>query len=176
MQKNDIINILRLINTAERKPGEYHVGAIYDSTSPCGNNPAALIVGINYGQIMTSKDDVGKSESEIDYAKYARTLHGMPCHTILWNFYPYLTSSGWTEEITTSKKEAELIFEKGYINPFDVFASIIHQLNPSIIIFHGVTSAVPLLARVALRLVNKTGILVPNLGRGLNIGKKTSIY
>ena len=55
----------------------------------------------------------------------------------------------------------------GYGDPIAVFETVYRELEPKLIVFHGICSAVPVLARVALRKVGCTGYLIPNLSRGL---------
>jgi hypothetical protein len=67
------------------------------------------------------------------------------------------------------------VFDAGYVDPFAVFSNLVLKLQPELIVFHGITSAVPVLARSAIRCVGRTAILVPNLSRGLNPSRATKI-
>ena len=92
MTKSEVLEILAAANKAPRKDNGKFVGAIYDTTSQAGDNPVALVVGINYGQCETSRSAIDKSEDVIGYAKHVAALdrhengRDKPMHTVLWNF------------------------------------------------------------------------------------------
>jgi hypothetical protein len=122
------------------------------------------------------------SSHGIRYARYVATLlqnEKLPsdCHAVIWNFSPYLTTEEWLEEVKNSAEQADRLFDNGYVDPFAVFSDLVHGLNVQDhrIVFHGITSAVPILARIALRRIARKGFLVPNLSRGLNIAKAVKI-
>lgn len=144
-------------------------GAVYDETSASADLPVALVVGINYGQEGTSKSVCGRWKDKIRYAEHVAQMANkkkLPVRdysVVLWNFYPFLTEKQWTKEHCNSRDEAQLIFDSGYKDPFATFETICRELSPAVLIFHGVTSAVPILARIALRRINRSGLLVPNL-------------
>lgn len=155
---------------------EHFVGAVYDETSPQGAQEVALVVGINYGQHGTSHASVDRSAETIGYAKMVSAITGTgDVHTALWNFHPYLTQKEWLSEVRNAADEAERIFSRGYVDPIETFATLVDAVAPKHLIFHGVGSAVPLLARVALRRVGRSGILVRNLSRGYAAGSKREI-
>jgi hypothetical protein len=176
MQKSAVLAVIESINRAPKKGSGDFVGAVYDTTSPAGDRPVALVVGINYGQRATSSPIIGPSEEKIGYAKYVAALGSKtPSHTVLWNFFPYLTESEWLEDVSNSADEAERLFDAGYDDPFAVFSDLVHKLRPELVIFHGISSAVPVLARVAIRRVGVSAILVPNLARGLALSRAKKI-
>jgi hypothetical protein len=187
MENQKLVSLITNLNKniSERflnktKPGRSHYGVIWDEESE-ENQPIALVVGINYGQCETAgapahQAVIGYSRKITRLAKLQK-LNVENYTVVLWNFYPYLTESEWTEEVTNSKEEAEKIFDDGYNNPFAVFEKVYSELNPQIIVFHGITSAVPILARVGLcKLKAKQKVfLVPNLSRGLCERRITTI-
>jgi hypothetical protein len=165
-RRDTVISILEEINRAPKKGQGDFVGAVYDTTSNDGVLPVALVVGINYGQRATSASIVGRCEDQIGYAKYVAVLgKKRDYHTVVWNFFPYLTKSEWMEDVSNSAEEAERVFDAGYVDPYGVFSDLVHRLQPELIVFHGICSAVPVLARSAIRSVQRTAILVPNLSR-----------
>ncbi len=170
VKKTDVIGLLKSFNdgVALKQGRKNFVGAIYDTASQDVDCSVALIIGINYGQQETSRSSVDKSEDLVFYEKHARVLGGgKPFQTVLWNFYPYLTKSEWLEDIRNSADEAQRIFDDGYSDPLGAFEQLVRQLDPELIVFHGITSSVPILARIAIRRVGREAILVPNLARGL---------
>lgn len=170
MLKSDVMTIIEASNNASRKGDGAFVGAIYDSTSPSGDIPSALVVGINYGQQATSGSVVGRNEDAVGYAKHVAALAGeRALHTVLWNFFPYLTDREWLNDVSNSADEAERIFDGGYADPFGAFSDLVSNLRPELVISHGVSSSVPILARVAIRRVGCSALLVQNLARGLRI-------
>ena len=181
MLKCDLIQKIKDIN-AKIAPSAHKneaVGLVFDKSST-EINPIALIVGINYGQysqngssrkfIDSLKDD---PQDNVNFAKLISCLakkENLPAidyGVTLWNFYPYLTAHEWTKNLKNSKAEAEKIFDEGYNDIISTFTTVVESLNPQLIVFHGITSAVPILARVSLRAVKRSGFLVPNLSRGL---------
>jgi hypothetical protein len=111
---------------------------------------------------------VGVDEFRIHYAKHVAVLAtGKPHHTVLWNFFPYLTEKEWLKEVANAADEAKRVFETGYVDTLAVFAELVRGLDPALIVFHGVSSAVPILGRIAIRQVRRRALLVPNLSRGL---------
>ena len=169
MLEQNLIRILKAFNeSAALKPSDdVYVGAVYDTASQPDATAAALIVGINYGQAGTSTA-LEEPKEHVGYAKHAAALGGGKSYrAVLWNFFPYLTKKEWLADINNSDDEASRIFDKGYDDPFDVFDRLVRLLNPELIVFHGVSSSVSVLARVAIRRVGRTAILVPNLSRGL---------
>ncbi|GEP45864.1 hypothetical protein BGE01nite_51550 [Brevifollis gellanilyticus] len=168
MQKPEILDAIQRINTAPRKGSGDFVGAMYDDSSRQGDRPVALVVGINYGQNGTSAGSVGRVSEPLGYAQHVKTITGQDCHTVLWNFYPYLTQEEWCEEVGNSAKEAELLFDGGYDDPFGVFAKLCEELKPEFIVFHGVTCSIPILARVVLPSVRCRCFLARNLSRGVH--------
>jgi hypothetical protein len=166
MVRTSIISIIKAVAHAPRKGSGDFVGAVYDTTSPAGDFPPALVVGINYGQQASSASIVGQNQDAIGYAKHVAALGGnRPFHTVLWNFFPYLTQREWLQEVSNSADEAERVFDGGYVDPFAVFSDLVLTLRPELIVFHGVSSCVPVLARVAIRRVGGSAILMPNLAR-----------
>jgi|GEM_PF-6214671 len=182
MQKHTVLSVIGDVNGARKKGTGQFVGAVYDKSSPVGDFPAALVVGINYGQIGTSSSVVGHVEDDIRYFRHVAALlkkEGLPsdCHVVVWNFFPYLTAAEWLEEIANSDDEAERIFDQGYIDPMGVFEDLVTKLSilDYYVVFHGISSAVPTLARIAIRKVGKKCFLVPNLSRGLVIRRAKKI-
>jgi len=168
MNQKKVISTVEVVNSSSLKKGSGDfVGAIYDTASLKGDLPLALVVGINYGQRQSSASAVNCSQDDVGYSEHVATVGTKSYHTVIWNFFPYLTESEWLEDISNSADEAERIFDRGYLEPFEVFASLVDNLDPELIVFHGISSSVPILARVALRRVGRCGILVPNLSRGL---------
>lgn len=174
MKKSKIIAILIEINYAPKNGSGKFVGAVYDSTSQDGDLPVAIVVGINYGQCETA-GNVANCEAEVNYAKHITILGKKNYHTVIWNFYPYLTKYAWMDDVLNSAEQELRVFDAGYVDPFAVFSNLVLKLQPELIVFHGITSAVPVLARSAIRCVGRTAILVPNLSRGLNPSRATKI-
>jgi hypothetical protein len=175
LKKQDLLSAIWIADKANEtslKGSGHFVGVVYDSFSPDGDFPIALVVGINYGQTATSKSIVGKNEDRVDYVKHVQKIaqsQNRPgeYHVVIWNFFPFLTELEWLEDIANRSDEATRIFERGYSDPIEVFSSLIEKLQPDLIVFHGISSAVPILARIALRRVGRQGVLVPNLSRPL---------
>lgn len=164
-----VIDAIRRFNANVELRGsrDHFVGAMYDTTSPPVEGDVAIVVGINYGQQKTSSSAVESEAESIGYAKMVtRIAGGREFHTVLWNFFPYLTRYEWLNDISNAADEAERVFAHGYADPIEAFADLVAELSPELIIFHGVTSSVPVLARVALRRVGREGLLVRNLSRG----------
>ncbi len=178
MKKEELVRRLHAFNetVALIRGKQKFVGAMYDSTSH-DELGVALVIGINYGQEHSSKDSSGRSEEEVGYAHRVQQLNPKrePLQVVLWNFYPYLTSSEWMSETKNAADQAKRIFEDGYDDPFVAFEHVVEITQPELIVFHGVTSAVPVLARIALQRVGRQGILVSNLARGFLPRTKTSI-
>jgi hypothetical protein len=154
------------------------VGVIFDNSSASQNDPIALIIGINYGQNKSSGSSIQKLQDDPqDDIKYARhisriakvnKLENKNYSVVLWNFYPHLTEAEWTEDVSNSEDEAKRIFEGGYADVFGTFEKVCNKLQPKLIVFHGISSAVPILARVALKRINHRLVFIaPNLSRGL---------
>ncbi len=175
MKRASVIKKLKTVNAAPRLGSGDFVGAVYDTSSQDADLPVAVIIGINYGQRASSGSLIGFSQDDIRYARHINALTGKAHHTVIWNFFPYLTESEWLEDIVNAADEAERIFDSGYVDPFAAFETLIRKLQPNEIIFHGISSAVPILARVALRRVHREGQLVPNLARGFAFSRATKI-
>jgi hypothetical protein len=156
-------------------------GAMFDTSSKSPDHPVALVVGINYGQIGTSTGRIGATEDNIGYhAKISelaasQRLAVVDFAVVLWNFFPYLTDLPWTEQMKNSKQEAAFLFEEGYPDPLAVFEHVHSALRPEILVFHGVGSAVPILAHLALRRIRRRAFLVDNLSRGLKLATMVEI-
>lgn len=181
MEKAEVTRRLEAFNArvALKRGRKDFVGAVYDAASDDDGDAVALIVGINYGQIDTSnafdnpQARTGYAlEERVGYAHHAAALaHCKSIHTVLWNFHPYLTKREWLKEARNSAVEAGLLFDAGYEDMFAAFEELVRLLDPQLILFHGVSSSVPILARVALRQVGWPGpaFIAPNLSR---IGKR----
>ncbi len=165
MQRSLVVAALQQINASPRKGSGDFVGAVYDTSSTQGNLPVAVVIGINYGQRASSASVVGRCEDNVGYASRVRALTGRDCHTVLWNFYPYLTEREWLQDVANASEQAERVFDLGYHDPFSVFSALVSSLQAEEIIFHGIRSAVPILARTAIRHIKRSAYLVPNFSR-----------
>jgi hypothetical protein len=156
-------------------------GVVFDSTSRHSDRPIALVVGINYGQLMTSGDLKSPTHDRIHYAKRISEIAShlqLPLRdhaVVLWNFYPFLTELPWTEEVKSTRHEAELLFKTGYVDPIGTFEQVYHSMRPDLLIFHGNQSAVPILAQLAVRRVGARALLLNNLSRGAQLHSITEI-
>jgi hypothetical protein len=91
MKRSSVIEKLKTVNAARRHGSGDFIGAVYDTSSQDADLPVAVIIGINYGQRASSASVVDRSEDDIGYARYIKALTGHAHHTVIWNFYPYLT-------------------------------------------------------------------------------------
>lgn len=175
MKRSSVIEKLKTVNASPRHGSGDFIGAVYDTSSQDTDLPVAVIIGINYGQRASSASVVGLSQDDIRYARHVEALTGRAHHTVIWNFYPYLTETEWLEDVKNAAEEATRIFDSGFVDPFAAFETLVRELQPKEIIFHGISSAVPILARIALRRVGRDAQLVPNLARGLVPSRATKI-
>lgn len=178
--QSDILPVLQKVNAqATLKGSGKFVGAVYDTTSPQGSHPIVLVIGVNFGQVGTSGNLVGAVVSKENYAPKVKVLlNNTEHHTVLWNFFPFLTQREWLEDVKhSSAEEARRIYDQGFEDPIGEFVRLFEALQPDAIIFHGIRSCVPLLARTAIRAIGpgKEAMLMPNLSRYPSVSKMTWI-
>lgn len=74
-------------------------GVVFDCSSISGDQPVALVIGINYGQRGTSGGREGIDCESIGYARHIaqlaqfKKLAESNYSVVLWNFFPYLTDT-----------------------------------------------------------------------------------
>jgi hypothetical protein len=140
MNRATIFDRLKVVNSAPRHGAGSFVGAIYDTSSQDADLPVAVVIGINYGQLASSASVVGSTHDDIRYARYVKVLTGREHHAVIWNFYPYLTAKEWTKDAPRAVDEASRVFDTGFVDPIAAFEALIRELQPDLIIFHGIVT------------------------------------
>ena len=180
----------------------YHqVVAVIDSTSKTPTvlevpdpipEEVVVAVGINYGQIATSRGIVAPWYDDTKMRGRLKKVYGARASTTLpldatnrtqvvliaTNFFPWLSSDKWNDIKLNAIEEMLLIYSAGFSDPFLPISDLVQGLNNGGVfphlVFHGANNAVPLMGRIAVETVLskykfKSVVFCDNLAHGSGI-------
>lgn len=119
----------------------------------------ALCVGINYGQgvyylkdqLLTEPKDLKAMRRNLSSVLGMVNKPTPNFHLIAANFFPWISQAAWGSIAASVVDEAVALRACGYNDPVSVISTLVRQIQPEYLIFHGIGNCVPILGLQVLR-------------------------